>query len=289
LANQYRTIRLFSLHAHQREERFDYLDFFKKLGAIPKEQRTIAINRDLYLYLHTSTVNGSEIHLQVAGGHPDNMPTVIDSKSGNVFQANLPEDNWIGHISQIIIEITDQGRVCAIENRRNGVTPTNMETFLIRLYEEYYHIKIDLSFSPIADVNFLEQIDSMKRIRQVTLVMSQPNPTWDDHFNYLSRLAKESKAQKFSTTITAPRGGSLSSEEGIVPVVKEQSTSPDANLEKVTVKGTREKEARETTVSLDKNIRKSEVSIPKNATLTQMQEIITNAARSFIGAYIKNK
>lgn len=296
LAKQYRTIRLFSLHGHQNGDKLDYRRFFMQLEDIPKSHRTVEINDDLYLHLYTCAVNGSEVHLQVAGGHPENTPMIVDSQTGDVSPASLPEHNWIGRISQIVIRITDQGRVCAIENRRNGVTTVNLALLLIRLYEQNYGSRVELSFPPIADASFFERIHSMTRIRQVTVEMSQPNLSWDDDYEtaakHLAKLAAKSEAHKCGATFTAPRGESLSTNAGIVSVVESQLASPRTNIEKVSVKGNEEGRDRETTLTLngltnDKSIKKREVSIPKNATLDQIKQTVAAAARSFIDDYLK--
>ncbi len=159
-----------------------------------------------------------------------------------------------------------ESHIAAIEFVLRGPKALDFSEILSStLYDITREQGANFAIIPKVEEQFIDEINEFERIRQVRAVFERPNPGWAD----ISMLADElegSNEAKREVTVTAPRYGSISKENGILGFIKRLilagSTAP---ITRVLVTGRKSLESGETTASSEKSESKHIVILPRTA------------------------
>ncbi len=93
--------------------------------------------------------------------------------------------------------------------------------------------KLVIDLNPVTAESFNEELEQFDRIRQASVTVARPNYDWTENANTLTTYAAESDGQTAELEISAPRGGSLAKERGIVRDIKKLVQHAIGPLKKV--------------------------------------------------------
>lgn len=247
-----RPIKVYIMHGRTSGKVLQYDEFFNWVGALPRNQTQVQINPELAIALDGATKQAERWEFRFVSGNPAEVPLFYDETAGRTFEEEPEEGRWRAIRTRVAI---DPGqRLLAIEMRRAGVGSINLERYFTTLSKrEGYHPKVTLDFNPLPSPSFLEEIDSLQRIREAEIVVRRPNTDWDDADDVLSGLADDSGGHRATVNVGAARGESLNRSRGIMGLIKKHVRRPLTNVNDVRVKGMDAGTGRLRTVSLGRN------------------------------------
>lgn len=269
------------MHARASEGVIDYLDFFSWLASLQPQDRRIDMPDGLSIVVESIRREGSRFFLRLLAGNPAEAPLIFDSLTGKSTIGAVDTRRWIASATRVTVDADPGTRLIAIELRRNGISSTNLERVLSRIGATHLEgLKFDLN--PVATPSFIEEIESLVRIREATLVITRPNFDWDDHYDHLHQLADDSGAANASASVTADRGGSLNRSRGIVQHIKRLSRHPIPDVKNASIRGFRQGESQETTVSLERNQVQTRATVDTRADVEEQDQQVWRASRTLI-------
>ncbi|MDG4791850.1 hypothetical protein O7626_39235 [Micromonospora sp. WMMD1102] len=123
------------------------------------------------------------------------------------------------------------------------------------------------------------EILDLSRIKEASIVVNRPNVDWNDASDVLSELAGDSKGKDAAVVIHAPRGESLSKEEGIISVIIGNIRRRLPNVRDMRVVGRREGETTDHTVSLQRHQLRVKAQVDDGAPAEEQDESVWVAVR----------
>ena len=157
-------------------------------------------------------------------------------------------------------------RLLAIETRKGGLNAFSLSVLIEEFLRKNSEFKdLELSFSPIADQEFLTRIDEFSRIRSATITIARPNIDWTDRHAQLTEVAQESDAKALDVTARAKRGRGLSKERGIIEFIKSGASSAKSIFKKIRIIGFIGNEPGLITPDLSKHIQHLDVPLETDA------------------------
>ncbi|MCT2281861.1 hypothetical protein M3G91_30120 [Micromonospora chalcea] len=245
-----------------------------------------AVSRDVVLAITGATFDDDGvIHFRFISGNPEDPSFVYDEKTGSITPAPMREGTWLASLTRV--SVVPEERLLLIENRRRGVSATNLERYfenIARIREFSTDMQMDLD--PLPSPSLEREIEELARIREAALIVNRPNSDWDDAHDVISELADESGGQKAQVVVTAGRGESLSKTEGVVGIIRRHLRRPLSNLRSLRVVGRRFGESIDRTLTLEKHQVRRAVTVDPRLPQDQQDEVIFGAAKDLIGTAI---
>lgn len=278
MAEKPRTLELYSIHGRVRDTVISYDALLAGIGQLDRVSRQAEVGNRVVAITEFGVDAGSFALRFVAG---------IAGEPALFYDTATGEESQLDTGSRIVASsawtfVDAASRLVAIERRRPGVSILEIESALEQLGDIAglgAGLRIDLN--PVAASSFLDEVAKLDRIREATVVLRRPNLDWDDNASTLTGYAAESGGDRVSIDVSAGRGRSLSTDQGIVADIKRFVRRPIAAMKSVRVKGSRSGEERERTVSLDKHQERRFVPVVPGETV---RESLFEAATEMIRA-----
>lgn len=246
-----RTVLAYSLHGRIRSDVIDYSSFFAGLAQVDRLQRQTSVGSDLVAITEMQPVEQAWL-LRFVSGEEGAPALLYNPRSGEEVVGDL-QGNVLAAGAWVLLD--PERRFVAVEQRRPGVSISLMTRALGHLGAELGLTpeRAVFDLNPITSPSFIRELDSFQRIREAAVSVARPNYDWDDSATTLTDYANESDGAEAELTIKAPRGGSLSRTSGIVADVKELVSRPIGPLKNLKIRGNREGERRESTMTLSRH------------------------------------
>ncbi|MET8062469.1 hypothetical protein [Micromonospora sp. NPDC005313] len=221
------------------------------------------------------------IHFKFISGSPDDPSFVYDEKTGKVNPARMEEGTWLASLTRV--SVVPEERLLLIENRRRGVSATNLERYFENIARSReFSLDMQMDLDPLPSPSLEREIQELARIREAALIVNRPNSDWDDAHDAISGLADESGGQKAQVVVTAARGESLSKNEGVLGIIRRHLQRPLPNLRSLRVVGRRFGESIDRTLTLEKHQVRKAVTVDPRLPQDQQDEIIFGVTREII-------
>lgn len=252
-----RKLEAFSIHAHLRSPRdssrripVDYQNLFERIIRAHSGVRVVQID-DKVIAIHQLSNSDGLVKFTAYEGE-EGSPLFYNFRNGTERIEQLERGEMVATKTHGLIDIAR--REAIVEFNQKGAKSTDIATALAMLGErggaKDAPYRVTMTFTPIADGEFVQSIERFKRIRFAAIKVARPNIDWGDHVDYFNKIAEESDAHTFELSMSADRKQSLSERRGIMRYIKDAASAVFPYLKGAKVTGTREGEEQETTVSL---------------------------------------
>lgn len=272
-----RSLIAYYVHGHESpgqsmESTLDYESFFSRLAeplddSEPFKLRgrtvTIAGVRKVGSATAFLFVSGDETASQLSLDLATSQTTSVQPRRGQLFV----ESRWV------VVDPTR--RTCILENKRPTVSMDEITRYLEHFGQSTLGLQnLEISLNRVPDATFTETIERFTRIREASVVLSRPNPSWLEDSSDLVGEVGESGASQIEIAAKASRGASLSKHEGIVRVIASSARNRISNMVNAVVFGNIPEMPGEQRVSLEKNTVRSMVRVdPTDSPLEQLQSM----------------
>lgn len=276
MAEKPRTLELYSVHGRVSDTVISYQALLTGIGELDRVARQVEVGNRVVAITEFAQ-DGDSFSLRFVAGVAGEPALFYDTATG--------EESEVDTGSRIVassawVFVDPSSRLIAVERRRPGVSILEIESAFEKLGDDAGigpNLRVDLN--PVASSSFLDEVEKLDRIREATVVLRRPNLDWDDNASTLTGYAAESGGDRVSIDVSAARGRSLSTDQGIVADIKRFVRRPIAAMKSVRVKGSRSGEERERTVSLDKHQERRYVPVVPGETA---RESLSEAATEMI-------
>lgn len=276
-----RTIKLFAIHGRANGNNLNYREFFDWIADLPVDASRVAVFDDLVFVLERVHEERKRFALEFISGDPSEHPLTFNETTGQIDRGEVESDTWPARQTRVVVDATK--RVMALESRHTGVSAKNLEIYFERLARSGgFAQDLMIQFAPIQTESFEQELKKYGRIREATIVIRRPNYDWDDARDPLTDLAGESNGARAEVTIAAGRGGALSTDDGIVEVIRRHARRALTSVVRANIKGFKFGEDAETTLSTEQHQVKRGVRLPKRSTPEQVSEQVVDGAIDLI-------
>jgi len=262
MARSDRQIRLYAIHGRADGVPVDYVQFFDWLTKVPPSNRLVNVLRDLAIGLERVQGSDGIFRLRLNAGDPTAVTMVVNPQTG-IGEVREDLAGYPGSETRVTVDANEGIRLVSLESRRNGISATNLSRYFNTVAEtQGYGESVNFDLVPLASESFEREIERFERIREASIVVTRPNFDWSDDSSKLSELAEESGGEKVEATVRAGRSGSLATNSGIVDQIKRIARmGRPSNIADARVRGVREGEQSETSVSLDRHQVRARVAV----------------------------
>ncbi|MEV6797204.1 hypothetical protein AB0M91_02530 [Micromonospora rifamycinica] len=265
------------MHGRTPRSLLNYDGFFRWLANLPYADTEAAVAQDQVIAVTAATIEGDLIHFRFVSGNPREIPLLFDRQTGATMEARTPDNTWLAEATRV--SVMPQDRLIFIENRRRGVSATSLERYFFRISTNRGYGPVDLDLDPLPALSLEREILDLSRIKEASIVVNRPNVDWNDASDVLSELAGDSKGKDAAVVIHAPRGESLSKEEGIISVIIGNIRRRLPNVRDMRVVGRREGETTDHTVSLQRHQLRVKAQVDDGAPAEEQDESVWVAVR----------
>ena len=151
--------------------------------------------------------------------------------------------------------IDPRQRSLLIENRKGHLRPDDLATAIELIARKLPGYEtVELEFNPVAESEFVRQIEQFQRIQQATISLARPNPDWTDRHHQLTEVADESEAKAIDVTVRAKREKSIAKDSGLIKFIKEFAALPQSIFKRISITGSRDDDAGLITLNLSKHV-----------------------------------
>jgi hypothetical protein len=279
-----RKLEVWAIHAHRdRRGEVDYRQLFRDLAKLDPTER-IHTTSDKVIALPSITVYKSGlVRLQVYEGPRDTQPLVYDTEDGSERLATTRATEVVTTKTHAYVDT--ETREAIIEYNHRGAKAHDVAVVLGavgRTLSQWRGLYVELA--PQIDREFVEELERFERIRSASVRLSRPNVDWTDFSNNFTAFAADSDAQSGQVEMNAQRGKSLSKTGGIVAALRRVARAHKSSVQSATVRGIREGEAAETSLSLNDYKAHQKVSVRKDESGQVADDDIEDKIRSFARA-----
>jgi hypothetical protein len=275
-------IELYAIHAHVDNAAVDYRAFFDlitpQLSGFHFEEGTRHV-----AFGQTREV-GNRIFLVAYTGYDAKTLFFFDLRAQReLFEATDP-GRFQARKTHAMIDPSH--RFLLIESKRGHLHPEDLATAIEAIGRKIPGYEtLELDFNPVADTEFISQIDQFGRIQSATVTLARPNVDWTERKNQLTEVADESNAKAIDVTVRAKREKSLAKEAGIIQFVREFAAIPLSIFKRISITGARDDNAGLITLNLSKHIEHLDLLVNVNAENGQPSEAeISNRMDSYLNA-----
>lgn len=250
MSKRSRALELYSIHGRTSDEVIDYVELLDRIGRLDRVQRQCEVGPRV-VALTDYRAGQKHYTLRLVAGTAGEPALFYDTETGEAAEVDTGS-RFVANSAWVFVDAVN--RLVAVERRRPGVSTLEIESALEQLGVRgglAANLRIDLN--PVAATSFLEEVDRLSRIREASVVLRRPNYDWNDNAADLTGYAEASGGDRVSIEVGAGRGRALSEHTGIVADIRRLVRQPIASLKSVRVRGTREDEQRERTVSLERH------------------------------------
>lgn len=262
---------LYSIHAHLEAGPVDYTVLFHQIAnslsgyTETDTARRIAIRR-------VDILPDGNVFIVAYTGYSDRT-TLYFNLASNAEQAEKGSPTRF-RARKTHILIAPERRLMLIEAKKGNLSASDLEVLAESIGREcdQRFRKLEISFNPVADVDFAREIDSLKRIQSATVIIGEPNFDWTDWNNSLAEVAEDSNARSLGVMASAKREKSLSKDGGLIQFVKEFAGHARSIFKRVTIVGSRTEDSGLITLNLSKYIEHYDLSVERDPVTEQPVE-----------------
>ncbi|MGD0180438.1 MAG: hypothetical protein ABSC15_11550 [Terriglobales bacterium] len=263
-------LELYSIHAHvDTAAQIDYAAFFDSMAQALKGYhfeegaRQVAIGRVVSL--------SGKLFLVAYTGYAEKTVLLFDlNEQKELFEATEP-GRFPARKTHVLID--PQRRLLLIESMRGHLHPEDLAVALEAVGRKMPGFEtLELNFNPVADSEFIRQIDQFQRIQSATVTMARPNVDWTERHHQLTEVADESNAKAIDVTVRSKRGKTLSKDAGLVQFVKQFAALPMSIFKRISITGARDEDGGLITLNLSKHIEHLDLLTPINPETGQPNE-----------------
>jgi len=251
----------YSVHGHVDDAPADYL---KLVTALVRLQGYHSASGDYHRYVGQATLDHNQLFLVIYTGSSEKSTLFFDFTVKEELTESIRPGRFQARKTHAMIDAGK--RLLAIETKKGSLNPFSLAVLIEEFLRTNSEFKdLDLSFSPIADEEFISRIDGFSRIRSATITITRPNVDWTDRHTQLTEVAKESDAKALDVTARAKRGKGLSKEHGIIEFIKAGASSAKSIFKKIRIIGSIGDEPGLITLDLSKHIQHLDVALDTSA------------------------
>ena len=213
---------------------------------------------------------GGKLFLAAYTGYAEKTVLLFDlNEQTELFEATKP-GQFPARKTHALID--PQRRLLLIESMRGHLHPEDLAEALESVGRRMPGYEtLELNFNPVADTEFIRQIDQFRRIQSATVTMARPNIDWTDRHHQLTEVADESNAKAIDVTVRSKRGKTLSKDAGLVQFVKQFAALPMSIFKRISITGDRD-DGGLITLNLSKHIEHLDLLAPINPATGQPNE-----------------
>jgi hypothetical protein len=278
-----RKLEVWAIHAHRDGGEVDYRQLFRDLAKLDPTKR-IHTTSDKVVALPVITVYKTGlVKIQAYEGPRDTQPLVYDTEDGSEYLATTRSTEVVTTKTHAYVDI--KTREAVIEYNHRGAKAHDIAVVLGtvgRRMSGWRGLYVELV--PQIDHEFVDELDRFERIRSASVRLTRPNIDWTDFSNDFTALAADSDAQSGQVEMNARRSKSLSKTGGIVAALRRVAGVDRASVQSATIRGTRDGEAAETSLSLNDYKAHQKVTVRKDESGQVADDDIEAKIRSFIRA-----
>jgi hypothetical protein len=274
---QARQVKAFVMHGRTPRTLLNYEGFFRWLAELPHPATEAPVAQDQVLAVAASTTEGEFIHFRFVSGNPRDIPLLFNRQTGTTLQARTPENTWLAQPTRVSVIPGD--RLIFVENRRRGVSASSLERYFLNVSQRNGYGPVDLDLDPLPAPSLEREILDLSRIKEASIIVNRPNSDWNDASDVLSELAGSSGGKDAAVVVHAPRGESLSKDEGIINVIISNIRRRLPNIRDMRVVGRRQGEPTDHTVSLERHQLRVVARVDDEAPLGDQDESVREAVR----------
>jgi hypothetical protein len=278
MPNNQRTLYAYSIHGRGHSgEIIDYVAFAQAVRTAPSPFRRATINQDEVVWLRDVRRHGRVWQLRFLSGSDQESLTLFDVE--NDRERDYPRSASKIVVRPTFLYLNPYSRFVALEHRRPGLSPGEIGKALGIIGSAIdfdYDLVIDLN--PVTAESFNEELEKFYRIRQASVTVARPNYDWTENANTLTTYVAESDGQTAELEISAPRGGSLAKERGIVRDIKKLAQHAIGPLKKVKIVGRHVDETHERTLTLASHQERQFVPVDSNSSAEYQRAQVAQGA-----------
>jgi len=246
-----RKLELYKISAHVNNSAADYSELLRDLSGIAVPHRVLDTDNRITCIKTITQIRGTSRFFIVAlDGEPGLKPLLLDQLSAETRVIQTRHTEVVANLTHLLIDCVTRDVV--IEYNRKGVKARDLSDTMNEILASLpKYSTLNIEFIPVASDEFYNAIDQMERIRIAELKLARPNYDWDDDYNVFMHVGQESNAQMIEISASAARNASLSTERGIIGLIKFLKEKAIAALHSAKIVGTYPQEASETRVSLE--------------------------------------
>lgn len=278
-------IRFYSLHIRSESEIVNYVEFFEAVGGAQGSE--VQVSADYTTVLDKFEIENRIVEMVFLGGDTTAQTVYYDRSEGGAVVESSSNRRWAAKPTRVVVDLTDDNRIVALESIRGGVTPTLFERYLERVEVTGFPNR-SVDVPPLAAESFIDEIDDFERIRLASVEVARPNIDWSDHANNLYELADESGAQSSTAKVKAPRGESLNKHGGLIGVIREVVTSGNSSIKNATITGRKPGDVKDRQVSLTNHHEKSSAEIDQTTSLSEQNDSLLDSLKG-LAATIRSR
>jgi hypothetical protein len=251
MSQRHLRIELYSMHSHVEGAVVDYVNLFDAiaptLAGFHYEEGT--------RHVAFGQVNkiGNRIFLVAYTGYDARALLLFDvNRQQELFESIQPGRF---HARKTHALIDPRQRSLLIENRKGHLRPDDLATAIELIARKLPGYEtVELEFNPVAESEFVRQIEQFQRIQQATISLARPNPDWTDRHHQLTEVADESEAKAIDVTVRAKREKSIAKDSGLIKFIKEFAALPQSIFKRISITGSRDDDAGLITLNLSKHV-----------------------------------
>lgn len=260
-----RKLEVWSLHAlfgANAEDPVDYRELFEAIRDAAPESRVYSDEQKL-VAMSRLDVEGDYVWLTAYEGTRGQNPLIFNTLSAEERVQRLSAGEFVATKTHGLVELSKLEAI--IEYNHRGAKAADIATALETTGRAlgWDGLKVDLN--PVVSATFIGEVDRFERIRVAEAKLVRPNLGWNDFEDTLTEAADDSDAQAVNVEFTAPRGESLSRQEGVVPFIRRLTALQRSPLKRAAFTGRRRGEAEETTVSTSNHIEHQRINVRLDA------------------------
>ncbi|MDX6699478.1 MAG: hypothetical protein QOE65_2875 [Solirubrobacteraceae bacterium] len=227
----------------------DYLALFRDLRKLKPAARTFFTSNKVVAIPSLTVYKSRTVRLQAYEGPTDVQPLIYDADDGTERPAPVNKSEVVATKTHALFDL--ETREAIIEYNHRGAKAQDIAAVLGaagRRLPRWRGLYIELN--PKIDRAFVEELNRFDRIRLASIRLARPNVDWSDFSDKFTDFAADSDAQTGQVEMNARRGQSLSKTDGLVPAIREVAQADDSIVKNAVVRGVRQGEEAETSLTL---------------------------------------
>jgi hypothetical protein len=244
-------LEIFSIHALNDDKPVDYEAFFALLACVPAVARSLKAG-DRTFAISTLIVSNRRAFVAAVEGTEGTRPLIFNPQIFEERTQSLEPGEFVAEKTHAVVDL--RTREVVVEFNLRGPRASMIADVLQYIGRKLPgYPTLTISLNPVADGEFVAEIERFSRIKEASVQVAKPNQSWTDHRNSLMHLADESEAGAASLAMNAPPRGTLSKDRGIVGIIKQLAAEAISPFKAVRVTGVRVGENSDTTITLSKH------------------------------------
>jgi hypothetical protein len=271
----------YSIHGRNRQGVIDYVEFFRRLAALPATRRQTSVGSELVAISYMSEREDGWL-LRFLAGEEGLSALIYDPETGAETYSSPAGRGMVASANWMFVD--PDSRIAAIERRRPGVGVSVMARALGHISNENPGLpgRATFDLNPVVSESFADAVEEYERIRVASVVLARPNFNWDDNAAQLTDYAGDSNADDVEVAMSARRGESLAKDQGIVADLLSFTKTAVAPIKNLRVTGRKQGETRETQTSLKRHQEKRAFPLPSEPSPPLEREAFHDTASSFV-------